>query len=611
MALTLKGTATSVTTSVTIPAHAIGDLIIIGAARNSLTGLPTIPTASGTVPTWTSITSSNTASTVIAYTVATAANHTSGSWTNAAQMFAVVISGQAASPFGGTAITTPVRKSGTATATTFTAPAVTLTKSDGTSKLFHFFWVYNGGGGSYNLGTTPTGYTEIARTAALPTATSSWILQKDSVVLDGAISRATTSAGTWNTSSYWAANSIEVLAAPIAGDTSVTATATPDAALTRTAGVSAGFTATATTSGQVGIAISASTTATATSSAGIARTANVAASSTATATFSATEVKGLLAQAGLTATATPDGFLSRGQSLSAELSAAGDTGTADERYGAKASSSLFATFTPSLSDSLRTALGQGSLTSSVTTTANLTEFGIANASATATATPAGVLVSNQKLTGSISGTATQSGSISRGQGLDTSATASGTTSSSASYGAKSSSNLMATATTSSGSVKTRYMAASLTATVTTVAGAVENEIMQATLTATSTAGAEITKKINTSAALTASATTNSSAKSFTKISAALTATFYADAMLDELREVIYVEADDRTAVVDYPSRKAFVENYINKAVVISDGTRKASVVTSSRSYQIGEDDRSISIVADDRDAPVPAQSPKV
>jgi hypothetical protein len=135
MALTVS-TPNSGTTTVTIPAHAIGDLIILFAYNAGSTVSPAKPPASGTVPSWVDIdanSGANTNASRCVYFVATATNHTSGTWATGIQIFAVVLTGQAASPIGGHA------ESGTTGSNAVTAPAVTMTKTDGTSVLLHFF----------------------------------------------------------------------------------------------------------------------------------------------------------------------------------------------------------------------------------------------------------------------------------------------------------------------------------------------------------------------------------------------------------------------------------------------------------------------------------------
>jgi hypothetical protein len=159
MSLSILGTPAAVAaTTVTLPTHAAGDIIVLFACRR-VAGLPTKPTAGGTVPTWTDIQNPQAASSGAScarcvYTVATASNHTSGTWTNATRIIAVVLRGQDASPIGGNA-------SGN-TAQTFgsTAPAVTLADTSGDSVLLHFYHAFNVGTTGWSA--APASYTRQA-----------------------------------------------------------------------------------------------------------------------------------------------------------------------------------------------------------------------------------------------------------------------------------------------------------------------------------------------------------------------------------------------------------------------------------------------------------------
>lgn len=98
---TVKGTANSALgTSVTIPAHAVGDVIVVFAYSNASSTPPTPPTASGTVPAWVAINSGGSLdnSSGVYYFVATTATHTSGTWGLTSGMAAVVIEGADTSP---------------------------------------------------------------------------------------------------------------------------------------------------------------------------------------------------------------------------------------------------------------------------------------------------------------------------------------------------------------------------------------------------------------------------------------------------------------------------------------------------------------------------------
>jgi len=91
----IGSTSTTVGTSVSLPIHQAGDLIIIFAFNRGSTTLPTPPTASGTVPSWIfsrSRTSVN-LSGVVYYALASASTTTSGTWSNTSQIATIVYRG--------------------------------------------------------------------------------------------------------------------------------------------------------------------------------------------------------------------------------------------------------------------------------------------------------------------------------------------------------------------------------------------------------------------------------------------------------------------------------------------------------------------------------------
>lgn len=138
MAATIKGTANSaLATSVTIPAHDSGDVIVIFAYQNGIAAAPTAPTASGTVPAWVSIQGGggNSNGGGAWYFVATGTNsHTSGTWGSCSGLTAAVIQGaKTASPIGGFALSTANVVNSVA------APAITQFVTDGSSALLYFY----------------------------------------------------------------------------------------------------------------------------------------------------------------------------------------------------------------------------------------------------------------------------------------------------------------------------------------------------------------------------------------------------------------------------------------------------------------------------------------
>lgn len=197
MTLLVKGANAAAATTVTIPSHNVGDLIVIFALRRSNATAPSVPVASGTVPAWTTIdteTGSTDGAIVTAYFVATATNHTSGTWTNATDMIAAVISGQKASPIGGHA--TGIGND----AANSTAPAVTMSVTDGSSLLMYFHG-HNATVSSW--GSAPAGYTRRA------TGTMVVCNTKIDTTSDGSISQPVTS----SVSVGYAAATVEILAA--------------------------------------------------------------------------------------------------------------------------------------------------------------------------------------------------------------------------------------------------------------------------------------------------------------------------------------------------------------------------------------------------------------
>lgn len=146
MAISFVGAASVRTaTSITIPAHQVGDLILIFAYRDGSNTAPPVPAASGTVPTWTQIGTSsgaNTNSSRLHYAVATATNTTSGTWTNATGLVVQVYRG-AGLP-GANGITS------SSSSNTITYPALTLQKTDGSSWVAAF-----AGHRAINSGTIP------------------------------------------------------------------------------------------------------------------------------------------------------------------------------------------------------------------------------------------------------------------------------------------------------------------------------------------------------------------------------------------------------------------------------------------------------------------------
>ena len=165
-AVTFSALTSSSSNTVTLPTHAVGNIIIIVATSN--TADPTVPTASGTVPTWVNI--QNGAATPdmfdivyfrVYYGIATATNHTSGTWSdgppglgNITMSAAVFTGNKTSSPIGGKNKSTTVSPSST---TTITAPSITLTDTSGGSAIIQNWFLSSPN--FVGISSVPSGYT--------------------------------------------------------------------------------------------------------------------------------------------------------------------------------------------------------------------------------------------------------------------------------------------------------------------------------------------------------------------------------------------------------------------------------------------------------------------
>lgn len=149
MSISYINSAAAAATSVAIPTHQIGDLIVVFAYRNGNNTPPTQPAAGGTVPTWNTIGSSgaNTNSSIISYAFATATNTTTGTWTNATQIHVLIY--RCVADIGASA------GAGANNTTTVNYPALTLQNANGTS------WVIGVAGHrtASNVESAPSGMT--------------------------------------------------------------------------------------------------------------------------------------------------------------------------------------------------------------------------------------------------------------------------------------------------------------------------------------------------------------------------------------------------------------------------------------------------------------------
>ncbi len=186
--LTYIGSAVSTDNSqtVAIPAHQVGDLIVIFAFADGFTTGLKKPTASGSVPAWIDIdanTGANQRHSRTAYYVATATNTTSGTWSGGSfgtnMLIAVVLRGQASSPIGGHA------ESGGADSSGATSPGITLSNTDGTSIVLHFGARTNQFLPSWSA--APSGYT--SRIASAPDGRAMSLMTKNSTTSAPAVTR--------------------------------------------------------------------------------------------------------------------------------------------------------------------------------------------------------------------------------------------------------------------------------------------------------------------------------------------------------------------------------------------------------------------------------------
>lgn len=181
---TITGTNQVTANSISLPAHNIGDLIVVF-ATNSFSTPAAPPSAGGTVPAWALVTNASLGLGPAVYSfVATATNHTSGTWSNTTFMSAFVVTGQASGTYlGGRAAT------GSSFESTITVPSITLDNSDGSSLIVVLVAV----AASMQV-TFPAGYTVLnpsPSTASKPM----FIAIKNSSTTDGSLAPTPSSGG--------------------------------------------------------------------------------------------------------------------------------------------------------------------------------------------------------------------------------------------------------------------------------------------------------------------------------------------------------------------------------------------------------------------------------
>ena len=180
MAVAFKATNSIVNpgTTIAVPTHAPGDLLLVIAVNQTTNTAPSVPATGATVPAYVTVsaaTGQNNTAVTIAYAVATSSSHTSGTWTNATRIYIVSFTGQSQGyPIGGWVET------GSTTQTQMTAPEITMLDTTGQSAILHLL-VKVGGTTSWTT-TPPSGYTY--RT----TGSTGRLLTKDSTTTDGSVS---------------------------------------------------------------------------------------------------------------------------------------------------------------------------------------------------------------------------------------------------------------------------------------------------------------------------------------------------------------------------------------------------------------------------------------
>jgi hypothetical protein len=198
VSLSRVGGSSVAATSIAIPAHVAGDLIVIWAYRDGSTTPPTVPAAAGTVPAFTTIdgpVGANSCAAVCAWAVATGTTDTSGTWTNATGLSVEVWRGAGSPPIGGHA------QSGASVASggNIAIPAITPTDASGNSVILAFA----GWQTVTAWNAAPAGYTQRSQVA-----TECEALSKNSTTADGAFNVSGTASATGGTRTQ----QIEILA---------------------------------------------------------------------------------------------------------------------------------------------------------------------------------------------------------------------------------------------------------------------------------------------------------------------------------------------------------------------------------------------------------------
>ena len=153
--------------------HVAGDLII-GIGTYVGTTTPTLPASGGTVPVWTEIATAKPSASYgfyIAWAVATANNHTFGTWANTFQRSSIVFRNSGSAPIGAYSYT-----GGQNSVIDF--PAITLNNTSGSSQVFQY--AFHGNASAFNSAVPQdAGYTTRVALG------SNYFSTKDSTTTDG------------------------------------------------------------------------------------------------------------------------------------------------------------------------------------------------------------------------------------------------------------------------------------------------------------------------------------------------------------------------------------------------------------------------------------------
>lgn len=162
--------STTSATSLTLPQHSPGQMIVLFVANTTgvagSTTMPTKPTASGATPAWVDISTKNNTTGLALYTVYFVATgtHTSGTWTNASTLMAVVIKNIGVTPLGGFGTLSDADVGAPSGDLNSAAPAVTLAQTDGSSILLHAM-VARSNSTAWNA--APSGYAQMLTNGAM------------------------------------------------------------------------------------------------------------------------------------------------------------------------------------------------------------------------------------------------------------------------------------------------------------------------------------------------------------------------------------------------------------------------------------------------------------